>query len=193
MLYSEIIAVCSQIHTKHINTLCGQNVELLNVKLAVHKIRSGSVPITLAIRSKSCAMWGRTNTWIVCCNPTRNMYVCACVCVCVCVCARASVFVLSCVDMDLALCRSPFQSVLPVLCWKRSEDVIRKEEWGEFTLDVKSAEVLIYFMCFLGEKCAYWIVFVSLKRCYNLYRWMYFIQIVILSVDPEFNESDDEV
>jgi hypothetical protein len=28
MLYSEIIAVCSQIQTKHINTLCGQNVEL---------------------------------------------------------------------------------------------------------------------------------------------------------------------
>jgi len=36
MLYTEKIAVCSQIHTKHINTLCGQNVELLNVKLAVH-------------------------------------------------------------------------------------------------------------------------------------------------------------
>ena len=31
MLYREIIAVCSEIHTKHINTLCGQNVELLNV------------------------------------------------------------------------------------------------------------------------------------------------------------------
>jgi hypothetical protein len=28
MLYREIIAVCSQIH---INTLCGQNVELVNV------------------------------------------------------------------------------------------------------------------------------------------------------------------
>ena len=28
MLYREIIVVCSQIHTKHINTLCGQNVEL---------------------------------------------------------------------------------------------------------------------------------------------------------------------
>ena len=28
------MAVCSEIHTKHINTLCGQNVELLNVKLA---------------------------------------------------------------------------------------------------------------------------------------------------------------
>ena len=36
MLYREIIAVCSQIHTKHINTLCVQTVELLNVKLAVH-------------------------------------------------------------------------------------------------------------------------------------------------------------
>ena len=36
MLYIEIIAVCSQIHTKHINTLCGQNVGLLNVKLVVH-------------------------------------------------------------------------------------------------------------------------------------------------------------
>ena len=36
MLYREIMAVCFQIHTKHINTGCGQNVELLNVKLAVH-------------------------------------------------------------------------------------------------------------------------------------------------------------
>jgi hypothetical protein len=36
MLYWEIIAVCSQIRTKHIHTLCGQNVELLNVKLVVH-------------------------------------------------------------------------------------------------------------------------------------------------------------
>jgi hypothetical protein len=32
MLYREIIAVFSQIHTKHINTVCGQNVELLTVK-----------------------------------------------------------------------------------------------------------------------------------------------------------------
>jgi hypothetical protein len=36
VLYREIIVVCSQIHTKHINTLCGQNVYLLNVKLVVH-------------------------------------------------------------------------------------------------------------------------------------------------------------
>ena len=36
MLYRDIIAVCTEIHTKHINTLCGQNAELLNVKLMVH-------------------------------------------------------------------------------------------------------------------------------------------------------------
>jgi hypothetical protein len=41
MLYGEIIAVCSQIHTKHINTLCGQNVELLSVKLAVRIVTTG--------------------------------------------------------------------------------------------------------------------------------------------------------
>ena len=41
MLYWEIIAVCSEIHTKHINALCGQNVELLNVKLMVHIVTSG--------------------------------------------------------------------------------------------------------------------------------------------------------
>ena len=41
MLYREIIAVCSQIHTKHINALCGQKVELLNVKLAVYKVTTG--------------------------------------------------------------------------------------------------------------------------------------------------------
>ena len=35
MLYIEIIAVISEIHTIHINTLCGQNVELLTVILAV--------------------------------------------------------------------------------------------------------------------------------------------------------------
>jgi hypothetical protein len=51
MLYTEIIAVCSQIHTKHLNTLCGQNVEWLNVKpggtysdrCAVHIVTTGTV------------------------------------------------------------------------------------------------------------------------------------------------------
>jgi len=32
MLYKEIITVSSQTHIKHINTLCRQNVELVNIK-----------------------------------------------------------------------------------------------------------------------------------------------------------------
>ena len=41
MLYREIMAVCSQIHTKHINTVCELNVELLDVNLAVHIVTTG--------------------------------------------------------------------------------------------------------------------------------------------------------
>jgi len=37
MLYSGLIAVCSQIHTKRINTLCVQNIEFLNVKIRCAK------------------------------------------------------------------------------------------------------------------------------------------------------------
>ena len=39
MLYREIMALCSEIH---INTLCGQNVELLNVKPVVHIVTTGT-------------------------------------------------------------------------------------------------------------------------------------------------------
>ena len=41
MLYREIIAVRSLIHTKHINTLCGQNEEFVNVKLVIHIVTTG--------------------------------------------------------------------------------------------------------------------------------------------------------
>ena len=41
MLYREIMAVCSEIHIKHINTVRGQNVELLNVKLVVNILTTG--------------------------------------------------------------------------------------------------------------------------------------------------------
>ena len=47
MLYSEIIAVCSQIHTKHINTLCGQSEELWNVKLVIHIVTTGSLRLNI--------------------------------------------------------------------------------------------------------------------------------------------------
>jgi hypothetical protein len=32
MLYWEIIAVCSESQTQHINTICGENAALFNVK-----------------------------------------------------------------------------------------------------------------------------------------------------------------
>ena len=32
MLYRETVAVCSEIHTKHVNTLYGQNEEFVFVK-----------------------------------------------------------------------------------------------------------------------------------------------------------------
>ena len=48
MLYRERTAVCSQIHTKHINALCGQNVELLNVKLAVNIVTNGPYSVNIS-------------------------------------------------------------------------------------------------------------------------------------------------
>ena len=46
MLYREIIAICSQIHTKHINTLCGQNLEFVNAK------PDGTYSKSFALKSK---------------------------------------------------------------------------------------------------------------------------------------------
>jgi hypothetical protein len=40
MLYSEIIAVCSQIHTKHVNTLCGQTYRAVNTLRLGYKNQS---------------------------------------------------------------------------------------------------------------------------------------------------------
>ena len=54
MLYREIIVVCSQIHTKHINTLCGQNVELLNVKLVVHIVTTGLQRVNKYFPNNTC-------------------------------------------------------------------------------------------------------------------------------------------
>jgi hypothetical protein len=41
MLHGELIAAYSEIHTKHIQALCGQKVEFLNVKLAVNIVTTG--------------------------------------------------------------------------------------------------------------------------------------------------------
>jgi len=41
MLYREINALCFQFHKKLINTLCGRNVEMLNVKVVLHLVTTG--------------------------------------------------------------------------------------------------------------------------------------------------------
>ena len=41
MLNKETIAVCSQIKTKPINTLNGQNIEMLSDNLKVHLVSTG--------------------------------------------------------------------------------------------------------------------------------------------------------
>jgi len=44
MLYREIIAVCSEIRTRHTNTLCVQNAESATSFLAVHTVTTGPHP-----------------------------------------------------------------------------------------------------------------------------------------------------
>ena len=56
MLYREIMAVCSEIHTEHINTLCGQNVELLNVKLVVHIVTTGLQRVNKCLEDSFCSI-----------------------------------------------------------------------------------------------------------------------------------------
>jgi hypothetical protein len=72
MLYREIIAVCSQIHTKHIHTLCGQNGNLLRIKA------SSSYSYHLVLRIQHAMVTIRTawcNVQELCTVPTH----CLCV------------------------------------------------------------------------------------------------------------------
>jgi hypothetical protein len=43
MLYREIIAVCSEIHTQHINTAVWAERRIVNVKLVVHIVTTGAL------------------------------------------------------------------------------------------------------------------------------------------------------
>ena len=56
MLYREIIAVCSQIHIKHINTLCE-----LNVKLAVHIVTTASCSVNPFTSRQQTKRWGHSS------------------------------------------------------------------------------------------------------------------------------------
>jgi len=80
MLYGEIIAVCSEIHTKHKNTLCGQNVEFLNVKQVVHIVTTGLQRVKSVIKTCQCCIGKKSlyvlrsiqNTKMHCVGRTKN-------------------------------------------------------------------------------------------------------------------------
>ena len=52
MLYREIIAVCSEIHTKHINTVWVKR-RIVNVKLVVHIVTTGLYRLNLCYKNQS--------------------------------------------------------------------------------------------------------------------------------------------
>jgi len=55
MLYGEIISVSYQIHTKHINTLCGKNVDFVVLNLVVHKATTGLLKVSIQ-QDRQCNM-----------------------------------------------------------------------------------------------------------------------------------------
>ena len=69
MMYSEITAVCSQIHTKHINTLCGQNVECRTYR-AVNTLRLSykNQQVNAVQWNNRCLFWDphKTHTHSLC-------------------------------------------------------------------------------------------------------------------------------
>jgi hypothetical protein len=57
MLYRGIIAVCSEIHTKHVITLCGQKVEFMSVDsggtYSDHWVSKGYIHIYVQHKNKN--------------------------------------------------------------------------------------------------------------------------------------------
>jgi len=57
MQYREIIAVCSQIHNKHINTLCGQNGEVLGAFAKLRKATISTVCPSVCSYGRTRSLW----------------------------------------------------------------------------------------------------------------------------------------
>jgi len=57
MSCTEIIAVCSEIHTKHMHALYGQNVELWNIKLVVQLVTTWLYIKTMNLTRPSPSNW----------------------------------------------------------------------------------------------------------------------------------------
>jgi len=70
MLYREIIALCSEIHTKHINTVCGLNVEFVSVKLVVHIVTTGLLRVKLKLVGVVHRFVRVRLPWLALCPPS---------------------------------------------------------------------------------------------------------------------------
>ena len=82
MLYREIIAVCSEIHTKHTNTVCGQNVQFLGVFakfrkkatiISVMSVRLSLYPSTRNHSAPTGQIFMKFDTWIFLENPPKKI------------------------------------------------------------------------------------------------------------------------
>jgi hypothetical protein len=62
MLYREIIALCSEIRIKNINTLCGQNLKLLG---AFAKLRKATITFIMSVRPSACNKLDPTGRTVV--------------------------------------------------------------------------------------------------------------------------------
>ena len=132
MLCREIIAVCSQIHTKHINTQCGQNVELVNVKpggtysdhCAVHIVTAGLQTVKGLYHIQRKFLVAVYSDWQACsCSALYNDV--------------SSNVVFNCVKLDLmvmkvalhVICQSSLHCPVPAkpLCWRRVDSHMNHE------------------------------------------------------------------
>ena len=72
MLYREIIAVCSEIHTKHMNTVCGQNANLWMVVHGCNGLKLATsrsiLPIHHPTKVPTRNNWCRDNSSCPPCN-----------------------------------------------------------------------------------------------------------------------------
>ena len=53
MLWRVTLAVCSEMNRKHIKTLCGHNLEMLNIKLVLHIVTTGFKELNTRYKTQS--------------------------------------------------------------------------------------------------------------------------------------------
>jgi hypothetical protein len=68
MLYREIIAVCSQIHTKHKNTLCGAELRIIYKD----RVRTAQKTLSASVIKNDKLMLYREKNCCLFCDPRKT-------------------------------------------------------------------------------------------------------------------------